>query len=226
MRRRRTSGYVAHSGTTISAANFVQPANDANAPRSPGDAAKKNPRIRNAGRIESFVFELDVYCVNGYAAHANGSVAASRWPPKRQPTSASPSMHSASKAIDVKCAAGSESHFPLQPKSRKPGMYDSYDAGPYVSPRSFEDSQRPFVWIRSRISPSRSAGPHGSRSSCTGKFPYGASPLTMRCAPITPAYPTSITFEVSTFTPSLKRARNTAAATSTQTGHTGRDAVV
>ena len=41
--------------------------------------------MSSAGRIASFVFELDAYCVKGYAAHANGSVAASRCPPKRQP---------------------------------------------------------------------------------------------------------------------------------------------
>jgi len=40
--------------------------------------------------------------------------------------------------------------------------------GPYVSPRGFEDSQRPFSWIRSRISPSASAGPHAGRVSWTG----------------------------------------------------------
>ena len=41
--------------------------------------------------IASFVFELDTYCVNGYAAQANGSVTASRTPPNRRPTSSSPS---------------------------------------------------------------------------------------------------------------------------------------
>ena len=40
-------------------------------------------------------------------------------------------------------------------------MYDSYATGPYVSPCGFADSQRPFVWMRSRISPEASAGPHG-----------------------------------------------------------------
>ena len=34
-------------------------------------------------------------------------------------------MQRTSNAIDVKCTAGNESHFPLQPKRRYPGMYDS-----------------------------------------------------------------------------------------------------
>ena len=31
-------------------------------------------------------------------------------------------------------------------------MYASYATGPYVSPCGFARSQRPFVWMRSRIS--------------------------------------------------------------------------
>ncbi len=72
--------------------------------------------MSSAGAIASFVFELDAYCVNGHATHANARVAASRGPPKRRPTSASPSSASRSKRIEVKCTAGSESHWPLQPK--------------------------------------------------------------------------------------------------------------
>jgi len=34
-------------------------------------------------------------------------------------------MQRMSNAIEVKWTAGSESHFPLQPKRRYPGMYDS-----------------------------------------------------------------------------------------------------
>ena len=45
--------------------------------------------------IASFVFEFDAYCVNGYAAQANASVAASRGPPKRRPTSAEPEQRRA-----------------------------------------------------------------------------------------------------------------------------------
>ena len=53
-------------------------------------------------------------------------------------------------------------------------MYDSKATGPYVSPLGFADSQRPFVWIRSRISPAASAGPHAFRLPSIGKFPHGA----------------------------------------------------
>ncbi len=67
--------------------------------------------------IASFVFELDTYCVNGLAAHAKGSVAPSRWPPKRRPTSIRPKIVIRSNAIAVACAAGSLSQRPLQPKT-------------------------------------------------------------------------------------------------------------
>ena len=66
--------------------------------------------------IASFVFDASTYAVNGYAAHANASVAASREPPKRSPTSASPIRQRTSQMIEVACAAGRLSHFPLQPK--------------------------------------------------------------------------------------------------------------
>ena len=65
-------------------------------------------------------------------------------------------------------------------------MYDSYATGPYVSPSGFALSQRPLVWTQLRISPDASAGPHGLPVCSTGKFPHGASPFTIRSAPITP----------------------------------------
>ena len=68
--------------------------------------------------IASFVFELDAYCVNGYAAHANASIAPSRAPPKRQADEPEAEHASRSNAIDVKCAAGRASHLPLQPSRR------------------------------------------------------------------------------------------------------------
>ena len=71
--------------------------------------------------IASFVFEFDTYCVNGYAAHANASVAPRPTPPKRRPTSASPMMHAMSNPTDVMCAAGNESHFPDQPRIQYAG---------------------------------------------------------------------------------------------------------
>src|SRR5689334_3940393 len=114
----RRDGYVSQSGATMSDANFVQPESAANAPRQNGTVTSQNPQIRNAGMIASFVFEFDAYCVNGYAAHANASVAASVVPPKRKPTSQSPSRHSRSKAIAVNCTEGKcvTGHFPFQPK--------------------------------------------------------------------------------------------------------------
>ena len=66
-------------------------------------------------------------------------------------------------------------------------MYASYATGPYVSPCGFADSQRPLVWIRSRISPSASAGPQALSEPSIGKWPYGDWPALIRSAPITPA---------------------------------------
>src|SRR5918911_4382480 len=171
-----------------SGVNLVQADRAPKTPRLIGEAASQKAKIRKAGRIASFVFELDTYCVNGYAAHAKASVAPSCAPPKRRPTSPSPRMQSRSKRIAVACAVGSRSHLPLQPKTRYAGMYDSYETGPYVSACGFADSQRPFVWMRLRISPFASAGPHGFRLSSTGKWLYGALPSwTIRSAPIGPA---------------------------------------
>src|SRR5207302_3453178 len=95
----RRSGYVSQSGATIKDANLVNPDSAPNAPRATGDETSQNPQMRKHGMSESFVFELEAYCVNGYAAHANVSAAPSCAPPKRRPTSHSPSMQSRSNAI-------------------------------------------------------------------------------------------------------------------------------
>src|SRR5215471_14287944 len=106
-------------------------------------------------------------------------------------------------------------------------MYDSYATGPYVSPSGFALSQRPFVWIQLRISPEASAGPQALSAFpfgvvfSTGKLPHGAVPLTIRSAPMTPEYPTSMTFERSTLRPTRKPARKIVAPSRTQTGHRG-----
>ena len=119
--RRSPSGYDAQSGTTSSGANFVHAASAVNAPRAKLEDASQKPQTRKRGGSASFVFELDTYCVNGYAAQAKGRTVASRRPPNRRPTSASPSITRRSTAIDVKCAAGSSSHFPLQLSRAYPG---------------------------------------------------------------------------------------------------------
>src|SRR6266404_92169 len=72
----RVSRYVTHIGATMKAANFVHPANATKMPRAHGDVTSQKPQMRNAGSSASFVFELDAYWVNGYAVHANASVAA------------------------------------------------------------------------------------------------------------------------------------------------------
>ena len=93
-----------------------------------------------------------------------------------------------------------------------------------MSPRGFAASQRPLVWIRSRISPSASAVPQAFRFPSSGMCPYGISPWTIRSAPTTPAKPTSITLRwASTLSPTRKPARKTQAAASSHTGQTGAD---
>src|SRR5213076_2458862 len=109
-------GYVSQSGTTSRDANFVQPESPARKPRAAGLERSQKPQTRKHGMSASFVFEFETYWVNGYAAHANASTAASRWPPKRRPTRKRPSSVSRSSAIEVKCAAGKSSHFPVQPR--------------------------------------------------------------------------------------------------------------
>ena len=109
-------GYVSHIGATTSVANFVQPESAAAAPRASGELASHSPKMRNTGTIASFVFDIDTYCVKGNAAHANTSAAPSQRPPKRRPTSPSPSAQRTSKMIDVRCTAGRLSHFPDQPR--------------------------------------------------------------------------------------------------------------
>ena len=49
----------------MSVENFVQPESATAPPRAHGDVASQNPHTRNAAGIASFVFEFDVYCVNG-----------------------------------------------------------------------------------------------------------------------------------------------------------------
>src|SRR5205823_10439418 len=114
----RASGYDAQSGASRSGANFVQPESATAAPRAAGQVTSQKPQIRNSGGSASFVFELETYCVNGYATQAKASVAASLVPPKRRPTSARPSRQRRSNAIELAWAAGSVSHLPLQPNAR------------------------------------------------------------------------------------------------------------
>ena len=109
---------------------MVQPATATAAPRAHADVESQKPRTRNAGMIASFVFAFSVYAVNGNAAQPKARSAASRIPPKRSPTSTSARTARRSNAIEVACAAGSESHFPLQPKAHVAGTYARYETGP------------------------------------------------------------------------------------------------
>src|SRR5581483_6905404 len=102
----------------MSEANFVQPEAAASTPRPTGAEISQKAQTSRHGMIASFVFEFETYCVNGYAAHANASTAPSRRPPKRSPTNQSPRIVRRSQRIDVRCAVGRLSHFPLQPVMR------------------------------------------------------------------------------------------------------------
>src|ERR1041384_3053015 len=97
---------------------FTQAPSAEKIPRPAGDDDSQKPQMRSAGVIASFEFAFSVYAVNGNEAHAKGSVAASRHPPNRRPTSSSPKIASRSHAMLVKCAAGRSSHLPGQPKSQ------------------------------------------------------------------------------------------------------------
>ncbi len=94
---------------------MVQEARPTKRPRAGADETSQNPQMSKAGRIASFEFELDTYCVNGYATQAKERVAASRARPNRHPTSASPISARLSNRSALKWAAGRSSHLPLQP---------------------------------------------------------------------------------------------------------------
>ena len=123
--RRRTSGYVSQSGATTSVANFVHDDSATKMPRAQAELASQNPQIRKAAGIESFVFELATYWVNGYAAQANMSTDASKAPPNRKPTRPRPMRQTMSTATAVIRAAGRLSHLPDQPAIQYAGRYDS-----------------------------------------------------------------------------------------------------
>ena len=61
----RQSGYVIHRGATTSETNFVHPERARKNPRLNAELASQKPKIRKAGWIASFVFELETYWVNG-----------------------------------------------------------------------------------------------------------------------------------------------------------------
>ena len=138
------------------------------APRPKSLVRTRKPNTRSAGMIESFVFELDAYWVNGHAAHANASVAPSRGPPNRRPTSASPTSASRSKRIDVDvhrraacptCDSSRRPGSPARTRGTRPGRRCRRAGSPSRIGRSTGCGRAPR--------PSASAGPHfGSVPSC------------------------------------------------------------
>ena len=157
-----------------SAANFVHPARARNAPRANADVTSQKPKIRNTGMIASFVFELDTYCVNGYAAHANGSVA--REP---RPAEAASDERQAEEREQVegdrrRVRRGQLVPLPAPAEAagsrgcttrRRPARTCRRARSPTRSGRSSGS--------RSRISPSASARPHAFRLPSRGMCPYG-----------------------------------------------------
>src|SRR3982074_1083894 len=105
----------------MSGANFVQPERATEIPRDQGELASQKPKMRKAGTIVSLVFDIEAYCVNGNAAQANTRAAPSQRPPWRKPASPRPSAQSTSKMSEVRCTAGSLSHFPDHPRIQYPG---------------------------------------------------------------------------------------------------------
>ena len=115
--RVRHSGYVAQRGIVVRARTSSSEERE-EPPRAPR-RREEEPKMRNAGRIESFVFDIDAYCVNGYAAHANGSVAASRRRRTASPRARAPSCRAGRTRATVQCAAGGRPTCPVQPKSEE-----------------------------------------------------------------------------------------------------------
>ena len=184
----RRSGYVSQSGATTSDANFVQP--ESAHERAAADRRRDEPEAPDEEARHQRVVRVRARRVlreriRGPREREHGARAAA--PPKRRPTSHSPSMQRRSNAIDVKCAAGSESHLPLQPKSEvarggttrtRPGRTCRPAGSPTRSGRSSGCARG------SRPRRRRGRTPSGRPRS--GKFPHGAWPCTMRSAPMTP----------------------------------------
>ena len=179
----------------------------------------QKPQIRKAGMIASFVFECETYWVNGYAVQAKASVAASRWPPNRRPTRTRPSRRAGRKHRREAAAGGVALPVPAEePVAGEVGLVGD---GPYVSPCSSADSQRPFVWIRSRICrrgrPGRTAW-----STSRGKWPYGVSP-TRSAARRSRPRSRRRSRSSPDVEPDPEAGEKTVAAANTHTGQTGRE---
>ena len=100
-----------------------------------------------------------------------------------------------------------------------------YDIGPYVSPFGFADSQRPFVWIRSRTSPSRSASAPALRPRVLDREVAVRRLAVRRSAGRRSARVADVDHVrvAPTLSPTWKPPRKTVAAASSQTGQSGRD---
>ena len=114
-------GYVSQSGASSRVANFVQPDSATATPRENDEVQSQKPHTRSAGMIASFELEFSVYAVKGNASQPKASAIPSPCPPKRRPTRKSPKTAIRSNAIAVAWAAGSESHFPFQSRTRTAG---------------------------------------------------------------------------------------------------------
>ena len=91
-------------------------------PRAHADDASQKPKTRSAGMIVSFVFAFSAYAVNGYADPGEREDQPRAARPRSEARRARARGWSGGRsAIDVACAAGSESHFPLHPKTSTAG---------------------------------------------------------------------------------------------------------
>ena len=172
--------------------------------------------------IASFVFALSVYAVNGYAAHANASSAASRRPPKRSPIEDEREHREQVERDRSRVRGGQASPTsrssrrprpPARRRGRRRGRTCRRARSPPRSARSSGCARAPV--------PPRPSGRTARASPRWGMFPYGASPSRIRSAPTTPASPTSMTPRgASRLSPTRNPRRKTAAAASTHVGQT------
>ena len=123
-------------------------------------------------------------------------------------------MQSASKRSEVAWAAQSSSHFPVQPKTDVAGHVGEVGdravrvAARDWTPRSGRSSGCARGSLPRRRRGRRASGPPAPACARTAIWPFA-----IRCAPTTPAKPTSITLRcASTLSPTRKPARKTAAA--------------
>ena len=152
--------------------------------------------MRSAGGIMSFVFEFDAYCENGHATHANASVAAESRPPE-----AATDETKAEQAERVEEDRGEVHRGQRVPLVRPAEDQVARDVG-LVGDRAVGVAERvrvlaDAVRLDTVAHLARAVGGPALRPVALdrGSARTGSRRVMMRFAPITPEYPTSMTFD-------------------------------